>query len=100
MQKVITKSFFVHFLDSKQQDCQEDDGTPNIANVGGRTIVICQNKKDDGIKQNGKKNPVQTITDTNIANNNQTTITTITTTTTTTTTFHTTTATSPQTAGM
>ena len=99
MQKVITKSFFVHFLDSKQQDCQEDDGTPNIANVGGRTIVICQNEKDDGIKQNGKKDPVQTITDTdtNIANNNQTTITT---TTTTTTTSHTTTATSPQTAGM
>ena len=99
MQKVITKSFFVHFLDSKQQDCQEDDGTPNIANLGGQTIVICQNEKDDGIKQNGKKDPVQTITDTdtNIANNYQTTIST---TTTTTTTSHTTTATSPQTAGM
>ena len=34
-----------------QQDCQENDDT-NIANVGARTTIICQNEKDDGKKQN------------------------------------------------
>ena len=45
-----------------QQDCQENDDT-NIANVGARTTIICQNEKDDGKKQNDKKNNDQTITD-------------------------------------
>ena len=34
-----------------QQDCQENDDT-NIANVGARTTIICQNEKDDEKKQN------------------------------------------------
>ena len=39
------------FLVLTQQDCQENDDT-NIANVGARTTIICQNEKDDGKKQN------------------------------------------------
>ena len=58
----LLKSFFVLFLGPKQEDCQENDGI-DIANVGGRTTVICQNEKDDGKKQNDKKNNDQTITD-------------------------------------
>ena len=67
MQKVLTKSFFVHFLGSKQQDCQENDGI-DIGKVGARTTIICQNEKDDGNKEN--ENLDKTTTDTNIANNN------------------------------
>ena len=70
MQKVLTKSlFFVHFLDSKQQECQENDGI-DIGKVGARTTIICQNEKDDGNKENENKNPDKTTTDTNIAINN------------------------------
>ena len=47
----LLKSFLVLFLGPKQEDCQENDGI-DIANVGGRTTVICQNEKDDGKKQN------------------------------------------------
>ena len=66
----LLKSFLVLFLGPKQEDCQENDGI-DIANVGGRTTVICQNEKDDGKKQNGKKNNDQTITnnDFDIVNN-------------------------------
>ena len=39
------------FLVLTQQDCQENDDT-NIANVGARTTIICQNEKDNGKKQN------------------------------------------------
>ena len=67
MQKVLTKSFFAHFLGSKQQDCQEND----IDKVGARTTIICQNEKDDGNKENENKNPDKTTTDTNIANNDE-----------------------------
>ena len=56
----------VYFLGSNQPDCQEDDGI-NIAKVGARTTVICQNEKNDANKQNGKTNPDKTNTDT--ANN-------------------------------
>ena len=64
------KSFLVHFLGLKQQDCQENDGI-NIANVGARTTVICQTEEDDGNKENDNKNPDKSITDTDadIANN-------------------------------
>ena len=66
----LLKSFLVLFLGLKQEDCQENDGI-DIANVGGRTTVICQNEKDDGKKQNDKKNNDQTITnnDFDIVNN-------------------------------
>ena len=67
MQKVLTKSFFAHFLGSKQQDCQEND----IDKVGARTTIICQNEKDDGNKENENKNPDKTTTDTNVANNDE-----------------------------
>ena len=69
MQKVLTKSFFAHFLGSKQQDCQENDGI-DIDKVGARTTIICQNGKDERNKENENKNPDKTATDTNIANNN------------------------------
>ena len=59
---LIVIEILVHFLGPNQQDCQENDGI-DIANVGGRTTVICQNEKDDGKKQNDKKNNDQTITD-------------------------------------
>ena len=55
-----------YFLGSNQPGCQENDGI-NIANVGARTSVICQNEKNDANKQNGKTNPDQT--NTNTANN-------------------------------
>ena len=67
MQKVLSKSFFVHFLGPKQHDCQENDGI-DIGKVGARTTIICQNEKDDGNKEN--ENLDKTTTDTNIANNN------------------------------
>ena len=70
MEKVLTKSFFAHFLGSKQQDCQENDGI-DIDKVGARTTIICQNEKDDGNKENENKNPDKTTTDTNIANNDE-----------------------------
>ena len=41
----------VYFPDLNQPDCQEDDGI-NIANVGARSTIICQNEKDDGSSQN------------------------------------------------
>ena len=69
MQKVLTKSFFVHFLGSKHQDCQENDGI-DIDKVGARTAILCRNEKDDGNKENENKNPDKTTTDTNIANSN------------------------------
>ena len=55
-----------YFLGSNQPGCQENDGI-NIANVGARTTIICQNEKDDANKQNDKTNPDQT--NTNTANN-------------------------------
>ena len=58
----LLKSFLVLFLGPKQEDCQENDGI-DIAKIGGRTTVICQNEKDDGKKQTKKKNNDQTITD-------------------------------------
>ena len=67
MQKVLTKFFFFsHFLGSKQQDCQENDGIV-IDKVGARTSIICQNEKDDGNKENENENPDKTTTVTNIA---------------------------------
>ena len=66
MQKVLTKFFFSHFLGSKQQDCQENDGIV-IDKVGARTSIICQNEKDDGNKENENENPDKTTTVTNIA---------------------------------
>ena len=59
---LIVIEILVHFLGPNQQDCQENDGI-DIANVGARTTGICQNEKDDGKKQNDKKNYGQTITD-------------------------------------
>ena len=52
-----------YFLGSNQPGCQENVGI-NIANVGARTSVICQNEKDDANKQNDKTNPDQTNTNT------------------------------------
>ena len=34
-----------------QQDCQDNDDI-DIGNIGGRTTVICQNRKDNKNKQN------------------------------------------------
>ena len=58
----------VYFTGSNKPDCQEDEGI-NIANVGARTTIICQNEKDDANEQNGKTNPDPTNTDTDTANN-------------------------------
>ena len=80
----LLKSFLVLFLGPKQEDCQENDGI-DIANVGGRTTVICQNGK----KQKDKKNNDQTITDNDFEDPNVNIKTTTTTTTT-----------SPQISGM
>ena len=66
MQKVLTKFFFSHFLGSKQQDCQENDGIV-IDKVGARTTIICKNEKDDGNKENENENLDKTTTVTNIA---------------------------------
>ena len=68
MQKVLNIFFLVHFLGSKQQNCQENDGI-DIDKVGARTTIICQNEKDDGNKEYEDKNSDKTTTDTNIANN-------------------------------